>query len=290
MASHQTTSTPRQPSLLRTALSPRWLAGLALAAIIAGAFGFLANWQWSRSHEAPPPAPSITEKVKPLQQIYQPGRALLGSEADHIVSVEGAFDASKQVLIGSRLQSGDRGYWTVSALRVTNTDTWIPIVRGWSADKKIADGLPTGTVTVVGRLLPPEAPFAGQEPEEGAFSNLSPAQLTNVWDASLYDAFIVSNDKIPADAPATLERVPVEAQPQKSPVNWLNIFYAIEWIVFAGAAFYMWFRLVKDDYERQLEDEAYTADLAARETRDADSTGPDPAHDSDPATDSEEHA
>lgn len=31
--------------------------------------------------------------------------------------------------------------------------------------------------------------------------------------------------------------------------------YAVEWVVFAGFAFYLWWRLVKDAHERQLEEE-----------------------------------
>ena len=38
-------------------------------------------------------------------------------------------------------------------------------------------------------------------------------------------------------------------------MNWLNIFYALEWIIFAGFAFFIWWRLVKDAYERELEEQ-----------------------------------
>ena len=34
---------------------------------------------------------------------------------------------------------------------------------------------------------------------------------------------------------------------------WLNIFYALEWIVFAGFAVYFWWRLVRDALERERE-------------------------------------
>ena len=40
---------------------------------------------------------------------------------------------------------------------------------------------------------------------------------------------------------------------EESSVNWLNIFYAIEWIVFAGFAFFMWYRLAKDAWEKEAE-------------------------------------
>jgi hypothetical protein len=37
-------------------------------------------------------------------------------------------------------------------------------------------------------------------------------------------------------------------------LNWLNVFYAIEWALFAGFAIYLWYRLVKDAFEREEED------------------------------------
>jgi hypothetical protein len=37
-------------------------------------------------------------------------------------------------------------------------------------------------------------------------------------------------------------------------VNWLNIFYAAEWAIFAGFAFYLWYRLAKDAWEREVEE------------------------------------
>jgi surfeit locus 1 family protein len=36
--------------------------------------------------------------------------------------------------------------------------------------------------------------------------------------------------------------------------NWLNVFYAIEWVVFAGFAVFLWFRLVRDAFEREHEE------------------------------------
>ena len=45
-------------------------------------------------------------------------------------------------------------------------------------------------------------------------------------------------------------------------VNFLNLFYALEWVLFAGAAVFMWWRLVKDAVERERDeaDEAHRAD------------------------------
>lgn len=40
----------------------------------------------------------------------------------------------------------------------------------------------------------------------------------------------------------------------KATLNWLNVFYAVEWVVFAGFAIFLWFRLVRDAFEREVEE------------------------------------
>jgi len=55
----------------------------------------------------------------------------------------------------------------------------------------------------------------------------------------------------------------------------------VEWIVFAGFALFIWWRLVKDDYQRSLEDQedhdAYLqgAPAAAADQPQPDQTSPD---------------
>jgi hypothetical protein len=53
---------------------------------------------------------------------------------------------------------------------------------------------------------------------------------------------------------AGLEAISSPAPVEGSGVNWLNIFYAAEWAVFAGFAFYLWYRLARDAWEKELED------------------------------------
>jgi hypothetical protein len=43
-------------------------------------------------------------------------------------------------------------------------------------------------------------------------------------------------------------------------VNLLNVFYAIEWVVFAGFAIFLWYRLVRDTWEREQEEAAEAAE------------------------------
>ncbi|WP_258062143.1 SURF1 family protein [Arthrobacter sp. B0490] len=263
--------------MLKTALKPRWILLLILAMAAAAVFVLLSRWQLDSSREVPPPAPSTTENVRPLTGVLTPLTPLYASAADQMVSVDGAFLPGTRMLVQNRLLDGDEGLWVVQALAVDTAapavaaeDAVIPVVLGWVAEAEDAAAVPEqqGTAAVVGRLLPPEAPVVQRNPD-GQVPSLSTAELSNIWDETSYAAFIVASE-VTADGTAVpftegMERVVVGPQPQDTPINWLNIFYAIEWVVFAGFAFFLWWRLVADDHRRTLEDaaDAEEARLAA---------------------------
>ncbi|WP_235830735.1 SURF1 family protein [Arthrobacter cheniae] len=263
--------------MLKTALRPRWILMLILAMVIAAVFVLLSQWQFNSSREEPPPAPSSTEDVRPLTDVLQPLTPLYATTADQMVSLDGEFVPDTRVLVQDRLRDGDEGLWVVQAFAVDSAaaaeaadapeDAVIPLVLGWVPEADNASSVPEqqGRASVVGRLLPPEAPVV-QRPVEGQVPTLSTAELSNLWDAPMYSAFVVASDVTAGGSAvplgADMERVVVGPQPQETPVNWLNIFYAVEWVVFAGFAFFLWWRLVADDHRRTLEDAADAAEEA----------------------------
>ncbi len=40
-------------------------------------------------------------------------------------------------------------------------------------------------------------------------------------------------------------------------LDWLNIFYALEWLVFAAFALYLWWRMLKDAYQKKEDPAQY---------------------------------
>ncbi|WP_081747676.1 SURF1 family cytochrome oxidase biogenesis protein [Arthrobacter sp. Br18] len=280
--------------MLKTALKPRWILLLILAMAIASVFVLLSEWQLSSSRNDGPPAPAATESVRPLTEVFSPGVPLGAATADQIVSFDGEFVPDTQILIQDRVREGDTGLWVVRAFEVdgapaatdpavddpavdgpavddpagaADTAAVIPVVLGWVPTADAADGVeaPEGPARVEGRLLPGEGPVA-QRTVENQVPTLATAELTNIWDRPSYSAFVASSEitqggaVVPVQAP--LETVVVGPQPQDTPLNWLNIFYAVEWFVFAGFAFFLWWRLVADDHRRSLEDAADAADAA----------------------------
>lgn len=245
--------------MLKTALQPRWIAGLILALAISTVFVLLSEWQFSSAESEDTPPPTSTEQVKPLTEVYSPGVQLYGSQADQMVTFTGSFLPEDQVLVEDRLQDGAKGYWVVTAFDVDGApgEARMPVVRGWTQDPSGAGTAPEGEVEITGRLLPPEAPVPGST-EPGRVSVLSTAELGNIWDEPLYAAFVTAHEMRTDGGPVPdsgLETVITGPQPQEKSINWLNIFYAVEWVVFAGFAVFLWWRLLADAHQRSLEDD-----------------------------------
>ncbi len=265
--------------MLRTALKPVWLLTLLLALAAATVFVLLSRWQFEAAETNAPPPRSQTENAVPLTSHLRPGEPLTAAAADQVVSARGEFVPGTDVLVGPRLSDGREGWWTVTAFRVADAPgaQAIPVVRGWSAAPDVVDPAPAGEVTVAGRLLPPDGPLprtddAGDTAGRPAYSTLSPGQLVNVWDVPSYAAFVAAfavTDAAGAEvgvreAEGGLEPVWVAPQPEETQVIWLNVFYGVEWVLFAGFALFLWWRFVRDDHQRELHEAELDEEWAAR--------------------------
>lgn len=256
----------------KTALKPRWIAGFVFAIAISGVFVLLSQWQFGRSTQPEVVDNPATEQVRPLTSTIRPGEFFPGSQADQMVSARGTYDADRQVLVPDRLKDGKSGYWVIAAFAVDGAPqlsgaaasraTWIPVARGWVAEPGDAAAPPSGAIELTGRLLPSEAPVAGVAPRPGEATAVSVAELINYWEVSSYPGFIAAGTELSGDADVSAAAVgegrllPLEIgpQPPAQKINWLNLFYSLEWVVFAGFALFIWWRLVKDDHQRDLED------------------------------------
>ncbi|WP_120522952.1 SURF1 family protein [Arthrobacter celericrescens] len=255
--------------MLKTALKPRWIAGLVFALLLSGVFVLLSQWQFGRSTQSEVPVSPQTEETKALTAVLQPGTFFPGAVADQMVSATGSYDPAKQVLVEDRLKDGKKGYWIVSAFAVdgapalsgagASAKTWIPVARAWVAEPGQAGPPPSGTIELTGRLLPSEAPLPNVDAGAGRASAVSVAELINRWEVSSYPGFVAASAESSGgkavDLPPDMKALNIPAQPPAQQVNWLNLFYSVEWVVFAGFALYIWWRLVADDYRRDLEED-----------------------------------
>jgi cytochrome oxidase assembly protein ShyY1 len=260
--------------MLQMMLRPRWVLALLLALGIAAGFALLGQWQLDRAVEQAIVQERPTEDVRPLADVAEPDGPTEQAATGQRVEVTGTFVPGDTVIVEGRLNDGVAGYWPVAHLEVTDASPGgLPVALGWAADLETAqaaaerfDAAAGDEVTVVGRFLPSEAPIApADDADPFSMTTVAVAQLINVWadydDRPVYFAYVTATEPV-----AGLEAIVSPPPEVTAELNWLNVFYAIEWVVFAGFAIFLWYRLVRDAVERER-DEA--ADVAATPPVDA---------------------
>ncbi len=258
------------PTLREVMLRGRWLGMLVLCLVVAGVFAWLGQWQLGRALAIAPETPGSTEVVRPIADVVVPGRYLDAPLVGQKVSVSGVWVPGDFLVVSSRSNAGRTGFWVTGQLRVadastrTTQKTSLAVALGWAATRSQADAAATSLdakaaaspteVRLTGRLISdegPQPPPAGARPQE--MVAMSPAALLSQWhdidDLAVYRPFLTS-----ATPSAGLTAIASPAPSDGPGVNWLNIFYAVEWAVFAGFAFYLWYRLAKDAWEKELEE------------------------------------
>jgi cytochrome oxidase assembly protein ShyY1 len=243
---------------------PRWIAALLFALALAATFALLSQWQLSRSVTNGTVVSRDTETVEQLTAIAKPQTGATDAQDGQLVAASGRWVPGDALIVSDRLNHGDKGYWVVGHFSVDTADggadagAGLPVAVGWAKSESAARAALTtlnersGTGTVSGRYFAGEAP-QDSDFEHGVLSSVSAGAMLNTWKsvdpAGIYGGYLVS-----AKAPAGLTAIYSPAPTSSVEVNWLNIFYAVEWIVFAGFAVFLWYRLVRDAHEREQEE------------------------------------
>jgi cytochrome oxidase assembly protein ShyY1 len=251
---------------------PRWIATLLLALAVAAGFAALGQWQLDRAVSTGTAVNDQTETTRPLADVARPQQSVIEKQAAQRVAVSGSFVPSGYDFIAGRLNDGAQGYWVIGQLAVADEpDTYLAVAVGWTASEDEARSVASGlaaeaagallpVAALEGRFLPTEGPVA---PAADAATSLdgrplsttmSVAELINRWaefdaDAEVYGGYLVLDQP-----PAGLTVIDSPEPDRSVQLNWLNIFYAAEWVIFAGFAIYLWYRLVRDAWERELEE------------------------------------
>ena len=268
--------------MLQMMLRPRWVLALLLALGIAAGFALLGQWQLDRAVEQAVVQERPTEEVRPLADVAEPDGPTEQAATGQRVEVSGTFVPGDTVIVEGRLNDGVAGYWPVAHLEVTDaTPGGLPVALGWAADRETAetaaerfDAAAGDEVTVIGRFLPSEAPVVpADDADPFSMTTVAVAQLINVWadydDRPVYFAYVTATEPV-----AGLEAIVSPPPEATAELNWLNVFYAIEWVVFAGFAVFVWFRLVKDAVQREREEAELEAEHAAASGAGAGAAGP----------------
>ncbi|GAA4190274.1 hypothetical protein GCM10022288_19340 [Gryllotalpicola kribbensis] len=275
---------PGDLTLFQVMRRPRWIGVLVVALAIAAAFAYLGKWQLTRAVEARQVGPQVTETTHQLHDVLHPGKAIANDRVGQLVTVRVTTVPADYTLIQDRdNNSGRRGWWVVGHAVVADgpdAGAHLAVARGFTASRAVALAVQQRLAAaspeqleLAGRIQPTDPP---QQPEDSldgdppTMKDMAVAILINHWSGlgdspKFFEAYLVASDHVPDGL------VPIYAPPpiQQKSIDWLNAFYAAEWAVFAGFAVYLWYRLAKDAWEREVDDQ-----LALREGSDEASDQP----------------
>ncbi|MBO9578300.1 MAG: hypothetical protein J7480_05970, partial [Microbacteriaceae bacterium] len=212
------------------------------------------RWQLERSIDASRTTGPDTETAVALRSIAAPQTAVTDDVAWRRVTAELTVVPGGTVLLSGRHNTDAAGWWVV-AHAVDPEGASLAVAAGWAAtEAEAASAAATFDVAgdlgeVTGRYLPPESPQESDF-EAGERSALATAELVNVWaDAGSEVGDVFGGYLVLEIPPAGLTAIDAPAPAREVEVNLLNLFYALEWVVFAGAAVFIWWRLVRDAQE-----------------------------------------
>ena len=249
------------PSFWSVARRPKWILALLGALAVAALFSLLANWQLDRSIDSSAAERPDTETAVPLTDLAEPQQPMYDTAFGRMVDVSLRIVAGDAVILSDRVNHADPG-WVVTVHAVDPTGASLAVAVGWAptfAEAEAAaaqlDAADVDLGPVTGRYLPTESPQQSNF-EDGQRSALAVAELINLWadDPSadgapgVYGGYLVLAQPL-----ADLEAIDAPAPSREVEFNLLNLFYALEWVVFAGFAVFLWWRLVKDEIEREVE-------------------------------------
>ncbi|MFM6971435.1 MAG: hypothetical protein ACKOWH_02465 [Rhodoluna sp.] len=228
------------PTFFSVARQPKWIGALFLSLAVAAIFAALGQWQLDRAFTKDNQvfaAPSVTREL--------------------------AIDQSNVYIVANRLQDNLRGYWLITNAYDTERTSYT-MALGWSSDlaevEAERDALKTAILAQAfmpfeGVLLPSEGPQKLRTDKPYIVDSLSLAQLVNLYSP---DKPIAANKEYLAlcacgesnQAWPPLRPIKIDMSKLSNQINWLSAFYFLEWMLFAGFAVFLWWRLVQDEILR----------------------------------------
>jgi cytochrome oxidase assembly protein ShyY1 len=238
--------------MVRTMLSPRWLALHVLTLAVVAGMVWLGIWQYGSAQAARERDARQSAAAVPIEQLMMPGEPMPAKAIDRKAIVDGTWDASRQLTVPGRVLDQTMGAYVVTPLMTSDGST-VLVVRGWVADGQPIPE-PRGRVTVTGTLRPYEdasaatlGPSASYRAGELPFLGRDP--MTNAIELdpqTTYDGYLLLVSQKPPDARGP-RPVPLDiAAPQSGVGTWQHFSYWAQWWVFAAAALAFWVVLVRN--------------------------------------------
>ncbi len=226
----------KRSSFFSVARRPKYIAGLLFALLMASAFAWLGQWQLDRAIVKDP---GVNQAQKP-------------------VTLNVYLDTRNVYIVDSRKQAGADAWWVIADATVASgkhvtlalgaTDSEL---KAEAARFDIQNSIRAAAfLPVTGHWLPSEPAQKIDPAKPFLLHSISIAQLINLYSPDkaieTYPEYLMVCQSCAGGQFSKLIDQIVGEVYLDGNVNWLSAFYAIEWVVFAGFAVFLWFRTVKD--------------------------------------------
>ena len=155
------------------------------------------------------------------------------------VTARGAYGQAEQLLVAPRELDGRAGEWVIAPFVIEGTT--VAVLRGWvDSPTSPALAVPQGQVSLAGALQPFEEFYAEQARRpDGTLVAVSRPEIEAAWGTPVLSLVLVLADQDPAGELAP-EPVPLTVQTADVPFPLQNAAYTLQWFVFAGFVWVMW--------------------------------------------------
>jgi cytochrome oxidase assembly protein ShyY1 len=230
---------------------------LAVVLVLCAAFAALGRWQLDVARSKEAPKHPVVLATKPLDAVVTPQQTFRNDMVAQPVTVTGAYDASKQLLVSGRRQGGVDGFWVLTGLRVSS-GALVPVVRGFVPARTVSQATlvpPPGPISLAGTLEPPDpAPADGDAPTVpvGQIPAADTADVVNLWGNPIYNVLLYAG----SSGGTALQPVPAPPANQGGGLDLLNAAYAVQWWLFGVFALLLWWKMVRQDAEEAAADDS----------------------------------
>lgn len=155
------------------------------------------------------------------------------------VTAAGEYADAEQLLVAQRELDAQPGYWVITPFVIDGVT--VAVLRGWvESPTSPALAVPAGPVWLEGALQPFEDFYAEQARRpDGSLVAVSRSEIERAWGVQVVSLILVLRGEDPASVPAP-QPVPLTVQTADVPFPLQNAAYTLQWFVFAGFVWVMW--------------------------------------------------
>lgn len=233
--------------MYRFLLTPRWLGILAVTLAASAVMVLLGNWQLHRYQErsatnarvdaaaSRPPVPLGEILPAPAGTASTVARPPADDDAWTRVTATGRYDTENVILVRGRTVQSRVGFEVVTPLVLADGSAvlvdhgWLPPAPGGATAQPEVPTLPTGPVTVIGRVRLTESRPDDISRRDGRWETrrVSVPALADELPYPVYGAYLLLDEQNPPADPA------FAAVPVRHENNWQNAGYVVQWWIFA---------------------------------------------------------